>query len=136
MGKIPQMLRDNVAKNIRNCRSRKYSRWGGSKQCAEDFGVSPKQWSQWERGVHMPDEFRMQEIARFFGVSTEYLRRDNSGPHAPVLEGALLSSRRVFRGGEEEEPLRVEVERLPGVHPSFCMDEPWRGLTITIERKR
>ncbi len=51
---------------------------GGGKKCAESFGVSPQQWSPWERGMRTPDELRLSQIADFFGVTVEYLRRDNS----------------------------------------------------------
>jgi transcriptional regulator with XRE-family HTH domain len=120
MGKVPVDLRKHIAANIRGCRSERYPRWGGSKRCALDFGVSPQQWSQWERGTHMPDEFRMMEIARFFGVSTEYLRRNNAGvrPAAcqPVENRPPLPPANIFRAvrleGGIEIPLRVEVERV------------------------
>lgn len=133
MGKVPVDLRRNVATNIRNCRHHKYPQWGGSKMCAEAFGVSPQQWSQWERGAHMPDEFRMIEIASFFDVSTEFLRRDNSCLEPVLSDGALRASARDHLVNEDETPLRVEVERIP--HPSFLMGQTWRGVTITIERK-
>ncbi len=116
MGKIPVDLRKNIATNIRGCRDKRYPMWGGAKLCAMDFGVTPQQWSRWERGAHMPDEFRMQELASFFGVSTEYLRRDNArdagaerspgGQPPPGQFGAVRID------GGVEIPLRVEVERV------------------------
>lgn len=78
MGKIPNDLRQTIASNIRNCRMNKFPGRGGGKKCAEAFGVSPQQWSPWERGMRTPDELRLQQIADFFGVTVEYLRRDNS----------------------------------------------------------
>jgi Predicted transcriptional regulators len=77
MGKIPQSLRETIARNIRECRMKKYPNRGGSKQCAEAIGVSPQQWSPWERGQRTPDEARLESIAKFFDVSVEFLRRDN-----------------------------------------------------------
>lgn len=79
MGKIPKELRDTIARNIRNCRMNKFPGRGGGKKCAEAFGVSPQQWSPWERGMRTPDEYRLSQIAKFFDVSVEFLRRDNSG---------------------------------------------------------
>jgi len=76
MGKIPNELREIIADNIRKCRLRKYPGRGGGKKCAEAFGVSPQQWSPWERGMRTPDEERMENIARFFDVSVAYLRQD------------------------------------------------------------
>jgi transcriptional regulator with XRE-family HTH domain len=127
MGRVPVDLRKNVANNIRNCRRGLYPMWGGAKMCAIDFGVSPQQWSQWERGAHMPDEFRMMEIANFFGVSTAYLRRQNTDGHpagcihmpAPKKERAERAGTRRFEIAAAskivdgvEVPLRVEVERI------------------------
>lgn len=79
MGKISKELRDIIAKNLRDCRMKKYPGRGGAKKCAEMFGVSPQQWSPWERGLRTPDELRLTQLADFFDVTTEYLRRDNSG---------------------------------------------------------
>lgn len=78
MGKIPQELRNTIAQNIRKCRMDKFPGRGGGKKCAEAFGVSPQQWSPWERGMRTPDELRLSQIAEFFGVTVEYLRRDNA----------------------------------------------------------
>ncbi len=77
MGKIPKDLREAIARNIRDCRMKKFPGRGGGKKCAEEFGVSPQQWSPWERGMRTPDELRLSQIADFFGVSVEFLRRDN-----------------------------------------------------------
>lgn len=78
MGKIPNELREIIARNIRDCRIKKFPGRGGGKKCAETFGVSPQQWSPWERGMRTPDELRLSQIAEFFGVTVEFLRRDNS----------------------------------------------------------
>lgn len=115
MGKVPVDLRSNIAANIRRCRSNRYPMWGGSKRCAEEFGVSPQQWSQWERGKHMPDEYRMIEIAAFFGVSTEYLRRDNTvseNAQGDARKPPLQGFRAVRIDNGVEVPLRVEVDRI------------------------
>lgn len=77
MGKIPSELRETIARNIRDCRMNKFPGRGGGKKCAESFGVSPQQWSPWERGMRTPDELRLSQIADFFGVTVEFLRRDN-----------------------------------------------------------
>ncbi len=83
MGKIPNELRETIARNIRECRMKKYPGRGGGKKCAEEFGVSPQQWSPWERGVRTPDELRLSQIAGFFGVTVECLRRDNEVMQQP-----------------------------------------------------
>lgn len=86
MGKIPNELRETIARNIRECRMKKFPGRGGGKKCAESFGVSPQQWSPWERGMRTPDELRLSQIAEFFDVTVEYLRRDNSARHAEVKQ--------------------------------------------------
>lgn len=78
MGKIPEELKATIAHNIRNCRMKKFPGRGGGKKCAESFGVSPQQWSPWERGMRTPDELRLKQIADFFEVTVEFLRRDNT----------------------------------------------------------
>jgi transcriptional regulator with XRE-family HTH domain len=77
MSKIPNELRETIAWNIRACRMEKFPGRGGCKNCAESFGVSPQQWSPWERGYRTPDEGRLVQIAEFFGKTVEYMRRDN-----------------------------------------------------------
>ncbi len=59
---------------------KEFSGRGGGKKCAEAFGVSPQQWSPWERGKRTPDEVRLGEIAGFFGVSVEWMRCDHRPP--------------------------------------------------------
>ena len=66
MGKIPDKLRAIIALNIRQCRLEQFLDRGGGKKCAEAFGVSPQQWSPWERGMRTPDEERLERIAKFF----------------------------------------------------------------------
>ncbi len=75
MGRIPDELRQIIAANIRAERMKKFPGRGGGKRCAEAFGVSPQQWSPWERGMRTPDEFRLQQLADFFCVTVEHMRR-------------------------------------------------------------
>ncbi len=77
MGKIPNELREIIAHNIRTYRIKKFPLHGGSKLCAEAFGVSQQQWSPWENGRRTPDELRLEKIAEFFGVTVDDLRKDN-----------------------------------------------------------
>lgn len=83
MPKIPLELKERIARNIKECRLKKFPGRGGAKKCAEAFGVSPQQWSPWEKGYRTPDETRMSQLAMFFGVTVECLRRDNSPPVHP-----------------------------------------------------
>lgn len=83
MGKMPDALRRTIARNIRECRMRKFPGRGGGKKCAAAFGVSPQQWSPWERGARTPDESRLGQMAEFFGVTVEWLRKDHYGAVGP-----------------------------------------------------
>ena len=83
MGKIPTELRDAIAGNIKEERLKKFPERGGGKKCAEAIGVSPQQWSPWERGMRVPDEERLKAIAKFFDVTVEYLRRPREQKNVP-----------------------------------------------------
>ncbi|MCC8190320.1 MAG: helix-turn-helix transcriptional regulator [Planctomycetes bacterium] len=91
MGKMPNALRENIARNIRDCRLKNFPGRGGGKRCAESFGVSPQQWSPWESGKRTPDELRLEEIAKFFGTTVEWFRRDHrqEGSQNIALPGVL-----------------------------------------------
>ena len=109
MGKIPNELREIIARNIRDCRLKKFPGRGGGKKCAETFGASPQQWSPWERGMRTPDELRLSQIAEFFGVTVEFLRRDNS-----VKKPDL-------------------VVDMPMSYSSFFSDSPYQGVPALRE---
>ena len=89
MGKIPNELREIIARNIKERRLNKFPGRGGGKKCAEAFGVSPQQWSPWERGTRTPDENRLSQIADFFDVSVEWLWHR---PHRSADASSLSSS--------------------------------------------
>lgn len=142
MGKIPDELRITIARNIRDCRMRKYPGRGGGKMCAEAFGVSPQQWSPWERGMRTPDELRLSQIADFFEVTVEYLRRDNTKqPKPPPQTGGTPQ-------GTQTSPANPFAYALPGMPPMDMPGSPasfyWlvryfisqiiaEGLTIKID---
>lgn len=127
MGKIPNELKATIAKNIRECRLKKFPGRGGGKKCAEAFGVSPQQWSPWERGMRTPDELRLMQIADFFDVTVEYLRRDNSaktdastaesapGHYPPVGQG--------YAGAPLNPPVLREPEAPPYGLPSLRRED-------------
>ncbi len=85
MGKMPDALRETIARNIRECRVKKFPGRGGGKKCAESFGVSPQQWSPWESGKRTPDELRLEQIASFFSTTVEWFRRDHSADLAAAM---------------------------------------------------
>lgn len=96
---MPDALRETIARNIRDCRLRKFPGRGGGKRCAESFGVSPQQWSPWESGKRTPDELRLEQIADFFGTTVEWFRRDHrldspgaTSAFAPAGESSIIRS--------------------------------------------
>jgi len=125
MRKIPLELKETIARNIRECRKEKFPGRGGGKKCAAAFGVSPQQWSPWERGKRTPDESRIQQMADFFGVTVEYLRRDSSsGPDvAPEneLPGSNAHMQKYGLLGSDEAVLRqiLPPDCQPGSPASF-----------------
>lgn len=127
MGKIPNELRETIAQNIRDCRAKKFPGRGGGKKCAEAFGVSPQQWSPWERGMRTPDELRLSQIAEFFGVTVEFLRRDNNVK--PQQEPALYTldhQHHTYAGYEIQHmnpPALREPEAPPYGLPSLRREE-------------
>jgi transcriptional regulator with XRE-family HTH domain len=70
----PQELRAIIAANIREMRMKKFPGRGGAKKCALSYGVSPQQWSPWERGTRTPGEAHMHRLSAFFQVdATSFL---------------------------------------------------------------
>ena len=124
MGKIPNELREIIAWNIRDCRAKKFPGRGGGKKCAESFGVSPQQWSPWERGMRTPDELRLSQIADFFGVTVEYMRRDNRRkPAEPVAVDGQYANLYADYSHAATPPMLREPEAPPYGLPSLRRDD-------------
>ncbi|MCC8180570.1 MAG: helix-turn-helix transcriptional regulator, partial [Planctomycetes bacterium] len=154
-GKIPQQLRETIARNIRACRVKKFPGRGGGKRCALAFGVSPQQWSPWERGMRTPDELRLSEIAAFFGVTVEELRRDSCCQPPPSSPSPSPSpSIPPTSGGERQPPFNVYPNPyaylVPGMPPLDPPGSPasfyWlarhfihylmtEGISVTLDEK-
>lgn len=107
MGKIPKELRQKIADSIKSLRLKQYPGRGGGKRCAEAFGVSPQQWSPWERGMRTPDEDRLLQIADFFKTTVEDIRRgigisnpppppEQHHPHTMGLPELVKTSASIF----------------------------------------
>ncbi|MDR1612772.1 MAG: helix-turn-helix transcriptional regulator [Planctomycetota bacterium] len=131
---MPSELRETIAGNIRDCRQNKFPGRGGGKKCAEAFGVSPQQWSPWERGMRTPDELRLSQIAAFFGVSVEYLRRDNSAPREKESEAAPHAAHPASYGGfNPRHSLPREPDAPPYGLPSLRREDHIRSGTQVAE---
>jgi len=137
MGKIPQELRNTIAQNIRKCRIDKFPGRGGGKKCAEAFGVSPQQWSPWERGMRTPDELRLSQIAEFFGVTVEHLRRDNTiKPQEQMLSEQPLHTYTGYDAAiyhSSSAPALREPEAPPYGLPSLRREENLMSLSSISE---
>ncbi len=134
MGKIPNELREIIAHNIRDCRLKKFPGRGGGKKCAETFGVSPQQWSPWERGMRTPDELRLSQIAEFFDVSVEFLRRDNSAKKTEMLPEMPVSYSSYFpETPYQGVPALREPEAPPYGLPSLRRDDAMVPLSNVSE---
>lgn len=140
MGKMPDALRETIARNIRDCRLRKFPGRGGGKRCAESFGVSPQQWSPWESGKRTPDELRLEQIASFFSTTVEWFRRDHRNDFSPssIVNGSS-DSRQAIRsqilGGEltthRASPLPETTDEEDINHYLWVIDILTRKLTAS-----
>lgn len=139
MGKIPVELKATIAKNIKACRSKMFPGRGGGKKCAESFGVSPQQWSPWERGMRTPDELRLKQIAEFFNVDVEFLRRDHDVKPLdmmPSLDGGYPPQPHQYGhlpGHVPGAPMLREPDAPPYGLPSLRRDESPVGLNNVAE---
>ena len=74
---------------------RKKSGWS-QEELAEKLGVSRQAVSKWEGAQSIPDLERVLAMSRLFGVSTDYLLKDEQeedAPQAQEAEGDALARR-------------------------------------------
>ncbi|MCD8139822.1 MAG: helix-turn-helix domain-containing protein [Planctomycetaceae bacterium] len=124
MSQMPQVVRTAIAQNIRRHRLEKFPGRGGAKSCAKAFGVSPQQWSPWERGYRTPSEAHLQRLAEFFDTTVEELTRPSLTEEAVTLP---------FPG--QKEPLFKAIishkvsdsSPTPVTLPEFFLDAPNAG---------
>lgn len=117
MAKIPEDLRKVIGDNIRSCRQKAFPGRGGGKQCAAALGVSPQQWSPWEKGTRTPDETSLRAIAKLFGVDVEYMRHDNTASTEKEKANALPA---IALRAPRLRPQANENEVAPAMpHPGF-----------------
>ncbi len=69
-------LRLLIAWRIRQLRKSKFPGRGGGGRCAAAYNVSGQQWSSWETGFRTPDDERLANMAKFFGVKPAILKTE------------------------------------------------------------
>lgn len=84
-------LRDVVAKNISELRQKNEMTQLG---LAQKLNYSDKAISKWERGESFPDIFMLKRIADLFGVSVDYLFRED---HSETVKRDALIAKTVRR---------------------------------------
>ena len=82
---------------------RKKNGWS-QEDLADKLGVSRQSISKWESAQSVPDMNRILKLSEIFGVSTDYLLKDELGPEA--MGGELVPT------PDPEPPLRQVVRRL------------------------
>lgn len=111
-----------IAANIRELRMKKFPGRGGAKKCALAYGVSPQQWSPWERGTRTPGEMHLNQLAAFFEVDV----------------AAFLEPRDDV-STEEVVPLFTPIDAEPEQRPPLESFPPITGpdelLTLLLNRR-
>lgn len=74
-----------ISDNIKKCRNKLFPGYGGTKECAKLFGVSPSQWSHWENARRMPGKNARHMLAKFFNIPESDLVRPDFTEEAVTL---------------------------------------------------
>ncbi len=85
---------------------RKKNGWS-QEELAEKLDVSRQSISKWESAQSVPDMARVIRLSELFGVSTDYLLKDNIERIEPAEEGAVEALARTVSMEEASEFLRV-----------------------------
>lgn len=112
-GKKDKTLGEAIRCAITRLREERYPGHGGKKKCAEDFGIHPQMWRDWENGHRTPGSAYQKKLSEFFGVSLAQLRGE--GEPAPNLDNTQHpTSEEVIRLQQEVERLTRENDELRG----------------------
>ena len=79
---------------------RKKNGWS-QEELANQLGVSRQAVSKWESASSVPDLQRVLELSKLFGVTTDYLLKDEIGPE-PVAERMVYSGEELRKVSMEE----------------------------------
>ena len=125
MGGETKELRLIVGENIKYCREQRFPGMGGSKECADAFGVTQQQWSPWELGKRLPKEKRLAKIAEFFDTTADWMRTRHNFHCVDVGHAQRME---ISLGGSGAEAFFCRLER--------ALSHPDRGeviVSITIK---
>ena len=92
------ILADKIIENRKKCG------WS-QEELADKLGVSRQSVSKWEGAQAVPDMKKVVQMADLFGVSTDYLLKDD------VEEAPKTISESVEYPGEQEKPTGVSMEQ-------------------------
>ena len=79
----------NIGKKIAELR--KQRRWTQA-ELAERLNVTDKAVSKWEQGAGCPELYTVVDIAKIFGVSTDYLLMEASVDAVPEIKEEVIST--------------------------------------------
>ena len=95
---------------------RKRNGWS-QEELANRLGVSRQAVSKWESASSVPDLQRVLELSKLFGVTTDYLLKDEMGPE-PVAEHMVYDGEELRKVSMEEANAFLDLkEKAPGHIP-------------------
>ena len=106
------ILADKIIEN------RKKNGWS-QEELADKLGVSRQSVSKWEGAQAIPDMKKILQMAELFGVSTDYLLKDE------IEETAIVETVVPDYVAEEEAPIRVSMEEA-----NSFLDHNWKAASV------
>lgn len=104
-------LRHVIAWRINEGRLAAYPHRGGLKTCAEEFGVAPQQWSQYESGNRTPEDQNLERIAKHLKTSVQHLMTPPENWES-VKEEWLAARTKAKRKPPKNNPPTTVVEQV------------------------
>ena len=105
---------------------RKKNGWS-QEELAEKLNVSRQAVSKWEGAQSIPDMSRMIQLSELFGVSTDYLLKDNLEQTELTQESAADSSSRTISMEEPVVPMMLERSVPTAMNRRLTRGEPARS---------
>ena len=99
---------------------RKKSGWS-QEELAQQMNVSRQSVSKWEGAQSVPDLDKILKLSQLFGVTTDYLLKDEIGETETVSQTQEQSALRRVSMEEADAFLRVKAETAPAVAWGVCL---------------